>query len=85
MTLFGMPAFSSRRVQDVWDRMCDHAIGRMLEHYKSNSEINLASALKIQDSRYDSMAIPEEMFENVKRVKLNTAGASDEPFRMARV
>ncbi len=80
--LFGMPIFRSERVQEVWNRMCYHAIGGLREHYKDSPETPIARIIEIQDSGYDSITMPEEWFEDVKRVKLNTAGVS-EPFRMA--
>jgi ubiquinone/menaquinone biosynthesis C-methylase UbiE len=81
---FGVPYFEDAGIRAVYRRMSEHAFHRINETFKdgSNKSMNMPRILEMQDSAYDSVVLPPELFEgNIQRVKLNFQGRH-KPFHM---
>lgn len=83
IVLAGIPSFSDSRVREIWGQMATHAISCVRRKYEQSTKTQVPRMLEMLDSGYDSIAIPYRLFENVKRMKLNTRGITDEPCRLA--
>lgn len=90
-TIYGIPQFTNPKIHDVWSRISDHRVTRLREVYltpgnKLSPNLNVPLMIEAQDSGYDSIAIPETLYEDITRLKLNVdiVAGEDEPFRMAR-
>jgi ubiquinone/menaquinone biosynthesis C-methylase UbiE len=80
--LFGVAYFEDEAVRHTMSRMFSHGLVKITEIVAARQSMNLPQVFEMQDSGYDSVPLPSELFEGVvQRVKLNTEGR-EKPFNL---
>lgn len=80
--LFFIPYFDDPDVRKIHGRLMTRSVERAMGSYKS--ELGIKQTVELQDSGYDSVALPKDLFEDkILRVKLNIQGR-DAPLKIAR-
>ena len=78
--LFGIAYFDDPKVRDIYGRMCSYRVGNMRKQYEEPGAgpSKMSKVLDIQDSGYDSIVLPHELFESkVQRIRLNYHGGKE--------
>ena len=78
--LFGIAYFDDSVVRDIYGRICSFRIGNLRKQVADPgaSPSRIDKVLDIQDSGYDTILLPQDLFEReVQRVRLNYHGGKE--------